>query len=369
VAAESSLNIALVLRRFGGSGGTEKYAHDFAGWLAAQGHEVHVYCAVASGPPVDVAVHRIGGDSLFSFWRASHSLPGHEQHDALMGFGRSHRHDIFRVGGGAHARWAQIRDQTALSRLRSAWSFREQFHLRTDRHACRNARWVVANSQMGARDVAEHYGVGMDQIRVIRNGVDCARFRFDEESRASARREWRVPEGGRVALFLGSGFQRKGLDTAIDAFDQASLAGDRLVVIGEDRHAPRWRERAHQRLGTRLVWAGPTARPEHWLCGADAMLLPTRYDPAANATIEALATGVPPVTTSRDGNGEIVPDPRLVVDVDAGVSAFASALRYAWSARADLHASCRATAEAWPVSRNGKSVVAILRQVVAERSG
>jgi glycosyltransferase involved in cell wall biosynthesis len=91
--------------------------------------------------------------------------------------------------------------------------------------------------------------------------------------------------------------------------------------------------------------------------------LPTRYDPAANSTMEALASGVPPVTSGRDGNAEVVPDPALVVADPLDVAGFAAALERAWSTPS-LRERCRHAAEAWPVSRNGKALESIYRELV-----
>jgi len=216
---------------------------------------------------------------------------------------------------------------------------------------------------MAARDVCAAYGIPEDRVRVVRNGVDGTRFRPSPERRRSARAAWRVPEGGRVALFLANGFHRKGLPVAARAFARVAGARDRLVVIGGDAHARRMLSPWARKLGDRLVVQGPAPQPERWLPGADATVLPTRYDAAANTTLEALACGVPPVTSGRDGNAEVVPDPGLVVDDPADVAGFAAALSHAWSTPG-LGPGCRRAAEAWPVSRNGEALEALYWELV-----
>jgi UDP-glucose:(heptosyl)LPS alpha-1,3-glucosyltransferase len=219
---------------------------------------------------------------------------------------------------------------------------------------------------MGADDVVAQYGKPMSQVRVIRNGVDSERFRPDEHRRERAREAWNVPEGGRVALFLGNGFVRKGLRTAANAFMRVASPSDRFVVIGGDSHEAR--ERAHllEILGGRLVFQGPAALPERWLPGADATVLPTAYDAAANTTLEAMACGVPPVTTARDGNAERVPDPRLVVRAAADVDAVASALHHAWERGGAIAPALRQVALDWPVSRNGEAMEDLYRELIHE---
>ena len=168
-----------------------------------------------------------------------------------------------------------------------------------------------------------------------------------------------MPEQGRVALFVGRGFRRKGLKTAVTAFRRVATLDDRMVVVGEDGGSWAARPLLQTLLGRQLVWMGRVADLSQWLVGADALLLPTRYDPAANVTLEAMACGVPPVTTQRDGNHEIVPHSSLVVQNPEDVPAVAHALTAAWALGSDP--SLRAAAEAWPVSRNANELLSLIK--------
>jgi len=180
-----------------------------------------------------------------------------------------------------------------------------------------------------------------EQIVVIRNGVDTQRFKPDPMARDEVRTRVGVTRGGRVALFIGSGFRRKGLRVAGEAFAKVARRRDRLVVAGRDAHAKRWIQPLRERLGDRLVVVGEVARPERWMASADATLLPTLYDAAANTTLESLASGVPAITSAMDGSAEVVPDPALVVEDPRDVDGFARALEYAWAAGPELGVACR----------------------------
>lgn len=88
-----------------------------------------------------------------------------------------------------------------------------------------------------------------------------------------------------------------------------------------------------------------------------AVLHPTRYDAAANLVLEALASGVPVVTTAMDGSAEIVPVPGWVALNPREVGEVSRCLT-----RALAHgerSACREAAESWPDTRNYRSMEAI----------
>jgi UDP-glucose:(heptosyl)LPS alpha-1,3-glucosyltransferase len=215
---------------------------------------------------------------------------------------------------------------------------------RLDRIAVRTARICIANSEVGARGLRQDYGA--ERVEVVYNGVDLARFRPDPDVRRAVRAELRGQ--GKVALFLGTGFRRKGLDVAI-----AALPADwTLWVAGGGLPS---RPSASAFGVTTEVWAaaaprirflGPVVAPERLLQAADVMILPTRYDPFANSCLEALACGIPALTTPDNGAAEVLPLPWMVATTPAG---FRDALARVEPGLAPL---CRATAEQFPPDRS-----------------
>ena len=364
------MRLALVLRAFGGPGGTEKYAADLAGWLVSVGHEVHVYCGRHHPDlkrPEGLVIHPLslprGGFSADrALWALSRDLPLSD-FAIVQGFGRTTGHHVYRAGGGVHQQWLAASATSLFRRLKAKLSPMEWWALGVDRAACRQARRVICNSERVAAEVVACHDIPEARVTVVRNGVDSDRFRPDPGLRAQARKRFGGSEGGRIALFMGSGFHRKGLAVAAAAFERVKRPGDRLVVIGRDARAGARVDAIRRRLGSQLVHIGAVDDPECWLPGADATLLPTLYDAAANTTLEAMATGVPPVTSGMDGNSEIVPDPSLVVQDPADVQGFAEALNRAWSSGPGLAVSCRNTALSWTVARNGQAMNQVYEEV------
>jgi len=234
-------------------------------------------------------------------WRSAEVALAARRWDAVMGFGRTPGHHLYRAGGGSHA--DHLRRNHPVRRWLDPGDWLETA---LDRRAVESAKVVIANSELGARGLRADYRPA--RVEVVYNGVDRARFHPDPQLRAAVRAE--LGADGPVAVFLGNGFARKGLDVAIAALPP----GWTLWVVGHD--AP---------------WAAPpTVRflggakdPERLLQGGDVMVLPTRYDPFANACLEAMACGLPVITTSANGAAEVLPEPWLRAD---GVAAARAAL-------------------------------------------
>ena len=86
-----------------------------------------------------------------------------------------------------------------------------------------------------------------------------------------------------------------------------------LVVVGrEKRLAPYARAAQAAGVAQRISFAGPQADAKPFFGAADAFVLPTLYDPLPNAALEAMACGLPVITSTKSGAAE------LVVRHDAG---------------------------------------------------
>jgi UDP-glucose:(heptosyl)LPS alpha-1,3-glucosyltransferase len=121
-------------------------------------------------------------------------------------------------------------------------------------------------------------------------------------------------------------------------------------------------------IADRVHFAGPVGDPERWMAAADLFVLPTIYDPFSNACLEAMASGLPVITTAANGvaeilgearSGAVLPDPG---DVAGLVDRIAEFLRPA--RREERAAAARATAEAFPMKEHVKQVLAMYEEVV-----
>jgi UDP-glucose:(heptosyl)LPS alpha-1,3-glucosyltransferase len=126
-------------------------------------------------------------------------------------------------------------------------------------------------------------------------------------------------------LFAGTGWERKGLRFAIQAVEECG-EGFSLLVAG------RGDERGFQAKRTRFL--GVAEDMPSLYAAADLFLLPTIYDPFSNACLEALASGLPVITTTANGFSEIVQNGvhGTAVDDPRNIGGISEALRF-WSDR------------------------------------
>jgi len=202
------------------------------------------------------------------------------------------------------------------------------------------ARAIICTSRREVDDLVENYGVDGAITCVLPNPFDPERFNPDRraECRAEARAILGVGDGEIAVLFVANELHRKGFGEALAAI--ADVRDDRLSLhlIGR---APPTRYRAilgRLGLAQSVHYHGATDDVGWWLAGADLLLLPTQYEPFGLVIVEALASGVPVITTSVAGAAEAVQHGRtgLIQDDPYDVSELASLIRTAIAA--DLEA-------------------------------
>ena len=109
-----------------------------------------------------------------------------------------------------------------------------------------------------------------------------------------------------VFLFVGSGFERKGLAILLQAMARLPKS-PWLIVLGQDKYAARYRALAEQLgIASRVHWAGAVPDPASWYGLGDALVLPTLYDPFPNVILEAMASGLAIITSTACGGAELV---------------------------------------------------------------
>ncbi len=225
--------------------------------------------------------------------------------------------DIYRAGDGVHRVWLdeRLRGASALQRWQVESNLYHRYVLDMERRLFASPwlRAVICNSKMVRNEIRDHFGVAEEKLPVIYNAVDGGVFSPQLRAhRAEVRQKLGVPESATLFLLVGSGYARKGVATAIEAL--ARLPGDTyLLVVGRDKSHRRYKRYAQQLgIARRVALVGAQDDPKPFFGAADAFVLPTRYDPCPNAALEAMACGLPIVTSTKCGAAE------LVIEHDAG---------------------------------------------------
>ncbi len=219
--------------------------------------------------------------------------------------------DVYRAGDGVHRVFLDERLRTASAFQRwlteSAPYHRYVLNIERRLFASPVLRAVICNSKMVRNEIQERFGLPEEKLPVIYNAVDSEAFSPElRKLRAAVRKALHIAEDATVFLLVGSGYARKGVARAIAAL--ARLPGDcHLVVVGRDKMLGAYR-RAARRHGVRgrVVLVGPQDETKPFYGAADAFVLPTLYDPCPNAALEAMACGLPVITSTKCGAAELV---------------------------------------------------------------
>jgi UDP-glucose:(heptosyl)LPS alpha-1,3-glucosyltransferase len=285
--------------------------------------------------------------------------------DVLMSLERVRRCDIYRAGDGAHLAWLNRREKFEPVWRRVARKFnhkhRNLLWLEEELFHERGAERVIANSRMVKDEIVDLYNYRRDRIDVIYNGIPFEQFGYKSGLRSKSRSEIGFGSDEIAVLFAGTGWERKGLQYAIDAVEECDNPKIRLVVAGRGDQA--------SYRSNRAIFLGelPDLRPSY--AAADIFILPTIYDPFSNACLEAIASGLPVITTRANGFSEIMED-RIhgsIVDTADDVSDLAEAIED-WSdptRRNAARPNILKRASQFDISRNVEQTLGVLLHFAA----
>jgi UDP-glucose:(heptosyl)LPS alpha-1,3-glucosyltransferase len=232
--------------------------------------------------------------------------------------------DIYRAGDGVHAAYLEHRARGIgpLKRLFQSLSgyHRDVMRLEREMFASPRLRAVIVNSQMVADEIVRYFSYPRERIHLIPNGIELARF--DPASLAAERNKTRATLGianeRKVLVLIGSGYERKGVAQAIEALAR-SKSGAMLLVIGGEKRVSRYQVLA-RRLGMSdsVRFLGRQENVLPYLAAADAMILPSIYDPFPSATLEGFVAGLPVITSEACGARDIARELDAGLVRDAG---------------------------------------------------
>lgn len=310
------LKAAIACREVAGVTGTTTTILEHCRRLAGMGWEVHVFAEKADAGRLAAAgaqTHILPRWPLGSYlkrrlfaWRFERELRG-ESFDLLWGHGDTLRQDVLSLHNCVHAASEAVHGRPL---PRSSGVGR--LHGRVLRE--RRFRLLVANSELMKRDLEARWGVPGDRVRVIHPGHDPGRFRPEDRGKLGLplRRELGVPSDGLLVGLITSGdFAKRGVEGFLEALGrlpEGLKARLHAVVLGKEaRLKPYERALAAAGLGERARILPSDRSVERWYHALDLYVHPARFEEFGQSVQEAMACGVPVLTTTRVGAAELLP--------------------------------------------------------------
>jgi UDP-glucose:(heptosyl)LPS alpha-1,3-glucosyltransferase len=380
------MRIGIVIDRFQSlHDGAQQWTYHFARHLLAEGHEVHVVAqdfASRTGQ-LPIVRHPLGRTRSAKRLAEAAALELRNLAlDIVHDMGVGWHGDIFQPHYGSRTgqwerslgllpQWLRPWKRAAIRFLPHYRRSRQLMH----RQFADPRRIVIAHSKMVARDYELLHAVPRERVRLVYSGVDPGRFSpaHRDKYRGTTRDRLGIATSEVAFLFNGHDHARQGLAIAVRAVGCLARENHpvRLLVVGREP-SPRHLRLVH-RLGLdrRVDFVGATDDPVPFYAAADAVVLPTSYDPCALVTLEAAASGLPSVTTQFNGAAELLTDgvDGFVLDDPADYEQLATRLRLLLdrSLRQRMGEAARRTALQHTFQRNCREVLAVYHQVLGVR--
>lgn len=317
--------VVLLKSRLNQRGGVEKYTWQLAEAFSRKGCDVTVLttgtkpaCGSLDAP---IKIESLGDPSVLSWlslnrfakraqeWVASHPV------DIVFGMDRNGIETHYRAGNGVHKAYLKLRGQTESS-LRCA-SFRiNPLHrkilaLEKQTYESPRLKRLFVNSHLVKEQLFNCYDIAPDKVSVVHNGVEWKKLQqaFDSWKRVQAQLKdtFNLDPQAHQFLFIGNGYQRKGLGELLEALTYVKDENWQLCCLGKDRR-PNHFVRLAKKLGLedRVRFWGLRQDVVSFYQVADSLVIPSVYDPFANVTVEALAMGLFVVSSSQNGGSEVL---------------------------------------------------------------
>jgi len=312
------MKVALVCKKYSlQEGGLERYTFFLSRELIRAGHEVHIFANIWQEEP-GVIIHRVPVVRLsspaknLSFAFFANRALSKMKFDIIHSMERIFYQDIFRVSDGINpVQMQQKYPHPGVRLFKSVCPRRLALtYLEHNIFVDKGCKIVMTNSELVKRNIIEHYRVDPEKIVVIYNGVDTSRFntKVKEKFRSSLRDKYGIKKDEIVLLFVSNNFKLKRLNLVLEAMAFLKNNKIRLFVIGADNHRTYQRWANNNSLGEQILFLGLKSNIEKYYAGSDIFVLPTLYDAFANVCLEAMACGLPVITTDSNGAADLISD-------------------------------------------------------------
>lgn len=367
------MNIGIAIYNFDPKkGGAERYAYDLATDLLKRDHRVYVFCAKAVN--LRGAVIAKFDTVRFPRWLRSLSFAlNHRRYvnafplDVMLGFGNTLDIDVYQSHGGVQKVWMEREiasyDDPKERRIKAALlrkSLNQRIQRWVEEYPIRKGQCsrIVAISEMVKGHMMDHYGLEDGKVDVVYNGVDTERFVPDD-----------APSDDRLkVLFSAGNFRLKGLLPLLLAAGEIVKERKDFQVVVMGRGRKERYEDAIENLGIKgtVTFLGETSTPEMVYRNAGVLAHPTYYDACSLTTMEAMASGLPTITTRWNGASALIgAGEGAVIDEPENIHALAEAIKplFDTDLRRETGKRARLKLEGYTIARNVDQMESIFREV------
>jgi UDP-glucose:(heptosyl)LPS alpha-1,3-glucosyltransferase len=368
-------------------GGAEQWTWQFAQQLTRLGHEVQVVAKTFHPRAAETGVCAAkleAGSSRLAFANAAAAAIDRLRLDVVHDMGAGWRCDVFHPHGGSRraacernlflsAPWLRPIKRRLHGSLPRYREFERLSRLQYDG----DSRIIIAVSRFVARDLERFHGVRPERICIVYNGVDVDRFspRQCDVHRRRVRSELGVADRETLLLIVAHNFALKGVPTALAAVGKLARQGHpvRLVVAGGKRTGSAQRMARRLGAGEATIFLGAVDDAAPYYAAADVYVQPTHYDPCSLVALEALASGLPVVTSRFNGVSELMTDGREGAVLLDPADAEELTARLLPLLNRDRRRECgdqgRRLSLAHTLERNCREMLQVYEKILAERGG
>lgn len=234
---------------------------------------------------------------------------------------------------------------------------------------------LILIAKKTANDLKRHYGIA-GPMPIVYIGLDHKIFNPARriQSRLEVRKELGFTENKFVLVLVGNDWKKKGLVALIEAIAQLKELPLALVVAGKDDSAPYQNRIRELGLEGKVMFCPPRADVQRYYAAADVYVGPSLEDTFAQPPAEAMACGLPVITTATNGTAEIMTDgvDGLILQDPSDVAGLANRIRWLYehpAERENIAARAAITAREYTWDRNGTEIRAIFASALDRRGG
>lgn len=313
------MRIALTIEQFNTRlGGEQVWVDGFARFLAGRNHDVHIVTFLDQSHDFPGEVHLLpdpGGirSRAVSIDAYLTRLAADVVHDS----GVALKADIYQPasGSGAYSESRFIGASGISLRLRASISPRAvmrrmQLH-KIERERVIGARRIIVASQLVADLLMKQHGIARSEISIVPNGVDTSRFDISQhpDNRDADRAKLGIREDQIVFLAVANNLLLKGADVSIKALallHKQGFTNSRLMIAGGEPGKIIKRILSATHMQDKVTFLGYVPDVASLMRASDAFLHPTRWDTCSLVTTEAMASGLPVITSAMNGAAESI---------------------------------------------------------------